>query len=622
MINYSQEINKDKIQSIVSIHTKNVYLQPKELSNYISEEFTENKISELLRILIEKDASLLVYDLMKYTDNLNDKYQEVLEKMSESTFIPIETLTPAIDLLCLGLNLNCKNESETQSSQKSITEYISLNKALELLIAEVDLIAESCINYNDFELIDGELINYKGSSAFVVLPFEVTSICDNAFKDCENLKEVILPNSIKTIGINAFKNCKNLKLDKIPSSLYSVSIDAFDGCNFENIKLFKPNQIINYSDFDIENNELKKYLGNSEIITIPYDITKILDLAFCECASVTEIIIPNSVTHIGILSFSRCSNLSKINIPNSVTNIGLSAFSFCTSLTKIKMPKSLTHLGTGVFDGCSKLKDKNIPDFDIDDGWLTAYYGSDSEITIPNSVKIIDAETFIYCTNITKIIIPTTVTSIRYYAFMGLSNLTKITIPNSVKFLADNVFDNCSSLEQIYIPNSVENDINYEFHGCSSLNKITAPNLIIENGVLSRYTGNQSSFVIPNFINSIGDNAFENCLSLTEITIPNSVTSLGKSAFINCNNLTKVTLSNKITHISENMFYSCHNLKNISLPNSVKFIGKYAFNFCSELETIYFKNNKISIMNGAFAFCPKLTKETQNILNKLGYKNN
>ena len=41
-------------------------------------------------------------------------------------------------------------------------------------------------------------------------------------------------------------------------------------------------------------------------------------------------------------------------------------------------------------------------------------------------------------------------------------------------------------------------------------------------------------------VTSVGNSAFEDCISLTSITIPNSVTSIGGSAFAKCGNLENV----------------------------------------------------------------------------------
>ena len=38
----------------------------------------------------------------------------------------------------------------------------------------------------------------------------ITTICENAFYRCENLKEVSIPNSVTTIGVDAFRFCGNL----------------------------------------------------------------------------------------------------------------------------------------------------------------------------------------------------------------------------------------------------------------------------------------------------------------------------------------------------------------------------------------------------------------------------
>ena len=64
--------------------------------------------------------------------------------------------------------------------------------------------------------------------------------------------------------------------------------------------------------------------------------------------------------------------------------------------------------------------------------------------------------------------------------------------------------------------------------------------LIIENGELKKYSGDDTHFVIPNGVTRIGEKAFFWCESLTSITIPDSVTHIGDSAFYLCESLKSI----------------------------------------------------------------------------------
>ena len=88
---------------------------------------------------------------------------------------------------------------------------------------------------------------------------------------------------------------------------------------------------------------------------------------------------------------------------------------------------------------------------------------------------------------------------------------------------------------------------------------------------------------------TIGDSAFRNCFSLTNITIPEGATTIGDSAFNGCRSLASINLPDSVTSIGGSAFYNCFSLTSINLPDSVTSIGGNAFYGCASLTDIVVK---------------------------------
>ena len=325
--------------------------------------------------------------------------------------------------------------------------------------------------------------------------------------------------------------------------------------------------------------EYRESIGS---IVMETGVATIGDYAFYGCSSLTSIIIPNSVTTIGDYAFSYCTSLTSVTIPNSVTTIGDYAFSACTSMTSVTIPNSVTTIGGYAFHFCVSL----------------------TSVTISNSVTTIGDYAFSYCTSLTAVTIPNSVTTIGDYAFQLCTSLTAVTIPNSVTWIGNGTFNSCTSLTSVTISNSVTTIGMRAFYSCTSLTSVTIPNSVTtigesafsectsltaidvesgnnsyasENGVLFDKSktiliccpAGKTTYIIPNSVITIGENAFLFCTILTTITIPNSVTTIGGWAFYYCTSLTAVTIPNSVTTIGEGAFYYCTSLTLITNLNLV-----------------------------------------------------
>ena len=122
--------------------------------------------------------------------------------------------------------------------------------------------------------------------------------------------------------------------------------------------------------------------------------------------------------------------------------------------------------------------------------------------------------------------------------------------------------------------------------------------------------GTIKTFNIPEGVNEIKEQLFQNCTSLTSITIPNSLTKIGISAFRNCTSLTSITIPNSVTDIWANSFQNCTSLKSVTLSNSLTSLNNNLFQNCTALTSITIPKSVTKIDATAFGGCTNLTSIT------------
>lgn len=111
---------------------------------------------------------------------------------------------------------------------------------------------------------------------------------------------------------------------------------------------------------------------------------------------------------------------------------------------------------------------------------------------------------------------------------------------------------------------------------------------------------------ITSGVTYIGDFAFYDCDSLTEISIPSSVLNIGYGLFINCDNLKTVNLPDSFKKISWGMFDMCKSL-DFTIPDSVNEIEGFAFRGNSMNEVLIPGSVKV-LGRRAYANCNNLIK--------------
>lgn len=126
---------------------------------------------------------------------------------------------------------------------------------------------------------------------------------------------------------------------------------------------------------------------------------------------------------------------------------------------------------------------------------------------------------------------------------------------------------------------------------------------IMDGRTLSKYTGHQAELTLPDFITTIGKDAFSGNVSLRSVIIPSSVKTIDYAAFENCTNLYEVYIPESVRTIGSSAFSGCTSLFNVNIPKKTESIGSGAFAGCPSLYNVFIdEDNPYFICNDSVIY--------------------
>jgi sorbitol-specific phosphotransferase system component IIA len=365
----------------------------------------------------------------------------------------------------------------------------------------------------------------------VIIPEEVTTIGQDAFNGCEQIKLIELPSNLSNIGSYAFKNCKrlvhvsckitststlnpNIFPDNSLMTLY-VPEDLLESYkNDDNWKakfgdrIYGGNMIVasaggmSYVCADGNGKEASLYAASdASDITVPsnftfdgntYNVKTIGRSAFYGFTNLKSLVIEEGIETICDMALQGCSNLKKLVLPSSLKTLGSNVFKDCSSLIHIWCKV----IDATILDATKIPKNEmmtlyvpNVSNYTSNGNWDTQfngriYEGEMTEVTDANGMTYICATgskiaTLFVGKNESDVVVPSTVsgytvTGIDRRAFYGFSSLVNLTVSENVSIIGPEAFRDCSSLKTAKLPASLTSIKSKAFNGCSNLARVVS----------------------------------------------------------------------------------------------------------------------------------------------------
>ncbi len=134
--------------------------------------------------------------------------------------------------------------------------------------------------------------------------------------------------------------------------------------------------------------------------------------------------------------------------------------------------------------------------------------------------------------------------------------------------------------------------------------------MVVEKGVLKKYSGTATEVVLPDAVVSIGSRVFSGSRGVETVVFTPNVENIEREAFYQSRRLKSVVGLDGVMMIGKGAFFECEALEECDIGNKVEYIDDEAFRGCSSLKTIKLPSNLKQLERAVFKGCVNLTEIT------------
>ncbi|WP_317856208.1 leucine-rich repeat domain-containing protein [Chakrabartyella piscis] len=639
----NNQITEIKLQDSIEIIEENAFRNNEIVSVKVSDENVYIEGSAFLgnpcSVEIENDAPMYAYttELVEVSEDLEEALPENTEIVNDVFLVQDGTIL----LEYLGKDPVVEIPYGITEIGKEAFAYIPLDTVL--IPNTVKIIGEWAFNQTwltEIEIPEGvEVIEMNAFSGCdfteLVLPDSLLEIGDDAFSYMD-LEKIHFGNQLRVIGASAFKGA----FEGVTSITLPDSIEEIGNWSFAQnplIEVILPEKDIALSatifaetpwydemteEFAIVGDGiLIKYNGTDQKITIPDGVRCVGGRVF-KMHELTEVILPSTLEHIGEQAFSDNeleevifpeglltigygaffeNHIQKLDLPDTVTEIGNSAFSynqittvqlpstldqiaddafFRNSIEELELPDTIQSIGESAFAE-NKIVHLALPDFVETIGESAFRDNQITQLQLSENLQKIERKAFAN-NQILQLMIPDSVGCIDEYAF-AYNQIAKVQLPEGLQEIGNYAFAN-NQIAEFTLPDGIQNlgmeilsENPWEINQKSEF-------VVLGDGILYQYLGNDKMVVVPEGIKKIGKYAFAEIEESYSVVLPDSVTVIDGNAFF-ASGLTNIHMSKNIKEIGAFAFYNT-NLRFLTLYYDIEMVDDNIWLNCPDGGTV------------------------------------